>query len=185
MASERQIAANRANASRSTGPRSRAGRKRAGSNATIHGLTTNLLSNTLLAEQVEKLAREIAGGRTDDAILLQYARDVAYAEIDLARVRRIKVALIERASAVGTLECSPIFEDVGGVRKILDMLARGELPRRIDPLATMPSEELERTAEAMRRALPELSNLARYESRAAARRDKAIRQITIRGHDPG
>src|SRR6187551_3129741 len=102
MATDRQIAANRGNASLSTGPRSRSGRKRAGGNATVHGLTANLLSNAALGEQVEKLAREIAGP-ADDAILLQYARDAAYAEIDLARVRRIKVALIERASAVGTL----------------------------------------------------------------------------------
>jgi hypothetical protein len=108
---------------------------------------------------------------------LQYARDAAYAEIDLARVRRIKVALIERVSAVGTLD-GPLFENVRGVRKILDMLARGELPRRIDPLATMPSGELERTAEAVRRALPELIKLDRYESRAAARRAKALREIT-------
>jgi hypothetical protein len=67
-----------------------------------------LLSNTTLAERVEKLACEIAGS-ADDATLLLYARDAAYAEIDLARVRRIKVALIERASAVGTLD-RPIFE---------------------------------------------------------------------------
>jgi hypothetical protein len=182
MATERQIAANRRNASRSTGPRSRAGRKRAGGNSTVHGLTANLVSNTALAEQVEKLAREIAGS-ADDAILLQYARDAAYAEIDLARVRRIKVALIERASAVGTLEGTPLFDDVRGVRKILDLIARGELPHRTDPLATMPSGEIERTAEALRRALPQLSKLARYESRAAARRDRAIRQIIIRTHD--
>ena len=177
MATERQIAANRANARRSTGPRSRAGRKRAAGNATVHGLTANLVSNTALAELVEKLAREIAGS-TDDAILLQYARHAAHAEIDLARVRRIKVALIERVSAIGTLDCSPVFENVRGVRKILDMLARGELPHRTDPLATMPSGELERTAEAVRRALPELIKLDRYESRAAARRDKALREIT-------
>ena len=176
MATERQIAANRANASRSTGPRSRAGRKRAAGNATVHGLGANLLFNTALTEQVEKLAREIAGS-VADAILLQYARDAAYAEIDLARVRRIKVALIERVSAIGTLD-GPLYEDVRGVRKILDMLARGELPRRIDPLATMPSGELERTAEAVRRALPELIKLDRYESRAAARRAKALREIT-------
>jgi len=140
MATERQIAANRRNASRSTGLRSRAGRKWAGGNATVH----NLLSNTALAEQVEKLAREIAGS-ADDAILLQYARDAAYAEIDLAPARRIKFALIERASAVETLD-GPIFEDVRGVRKILAILARGELPRGIDPLATMPAGELERIA---------------------------------------
>src|SRR5438045_2981025 len=147
MATERQIAANRANASKSTGPRSRAGRKRAAGNATVHGLSANFVSSSALAEQVEKLAREIAGS-VEDAILLQYARDAAYAEIDLARVRRIKVALIERVSAIGT------YENVRGVRKILDMIGRGELPHRIDPSVTMPSGELERTAEAVRRALP-------------------------------
>src|SRR5438477_12311841 len=176
MATERQIAANRRNANRSTGPRSRAGRKRAAGNATVHGLTANLLSSATLAEQVEKLAREIAGS-VKDAILMQYARDVACAEIDLARVRRIKVALIERVSAIGTLD-GPLFENVRGVRKILDMLARGELPHQIDPLATMPSGELERTAEAVRRAPPELIKLDRYESRAAAPLDKALREIT-------
>ena len=118
MATARQIAANRRNASNSTGPRTRSGRKRAGGNATVHGLTANLFSNTALAEQVEKFAREIAGS-ADDAILLQYARVAAYAEIDLARVRRIKVALIERASAVGTLD-GPLFDDVRSVRKTLD-----------------------------------------------------------------
>ena len=51
------------------------------------------------------------------------------------------------------------------------------MPQRIDPLATMPTEEPERTAEAVRRALPELAKLDRYESRAVARRDRAIRQI--------
>ena len=51
------------------------------------------------------------------------------------------------------------------------------MPQRIDPLATMPTEEHERTAEAVRRALPELAKLDRYETRAVARRDRAIRQI--------
>jgi len=51
------------------------------------------------------------------------------------------------------------------------------MPQRIDPSATMPTEEPERTAEAVRRALPDLAKLDRYESRAVARRDRAIRQI--------
>jgi hypothetical protein len=97
----------------------------------------------------------------------------------LIRLGRIKVALIERVSAIGTLD-RPVYENVRGVRKVLDMIGRGELPQRIDPLATMPPRELERTAEALRRALPELTKLDRYESRAAARRDKALREITRR-----
>ena len=51
------------------------------------------------------------------------------------------------------------------------------MPQRIDPSATLPTEEPGRTAEAVRRALPELTKLDRYEARAVARRDLAIRQI--------
>jgi hypothetical protein len=42
----------------------------------------------------------------------------------------------------------------------------------------MPTQEPERSAEAIRRALPELTKLNRYESRAAARRDRAIRELS-------
>jgi hypothetical protein len=52
------------------------------------------------------------------------------------------------------------------------------MPEPVAPLATMPNKEPERTAEAIRRALPELRKLDRYESRAVARRDRAIREIT-------
>jgi len=44
----------------------------------------------------------------------------------------------------------------------------------------MPSEGPDRTAEAVRRALPELLKLDRYERRAAARRDRAVRQLCRR-----
>jgi hypothetical protein len=44
----------------------------------------------------------------------------------------------------------------------------------------MPSSEPDRTAEAIRRALPELLKLDRYERSAAARRDKAAGLIGAR-----
>jgi hypothetical protein len=51
------------------------------------------------------------------------------------------------------------------------------MPEPIDPSATMPAQDPERTTEAMRRALPELVRLDRYERRAYARRDRAIRDL--------
>jgi hypothetical protein len=145
-----------------------------------NGDVTARLSSTAIGEQVEKLAREIAGS-AEDAILLHYARDAAYAEIDLTRVRRTMVALIERA-AVGPSDRLPFSED-HRVRQFLRSIALGEppaLPRRADWPVTTATGELERTADAVRRALPQLVKLARYESRAAARRDKAFRQISSR-----
>jgi len=49
--------------------------------------------------------------------------------------------------------------------------------RRIKAQRAMSSQEPERTAEVVRRALPELAKLDRYESRAAARPDRAIQEI--------
>jgi hypothetical protein len=103
MASERQIAANRRNARKSTGPRSGAGKKRASRNAYRHGLTLSITSTAAFAKQLDNLVREIAGD-TEDAIMLERARAAAQAELDLAQIRRAKVALIERASALGELD---------------------------------------------------------------------------------
>ena len=103
MPSERQIAANRRNARKSTGPRSGAGKNRSRRNAYRHGLTVSITSSEGFAKQLDKLAREIAGD-TEYPILLERARAIAQAELDLARVRRAKVALVERASAFGELD---------------------------------------------------------------------------------
>src|SRR5262249_14907607 len=127
MASERQIAANRRNARSSTGPRSGAGKKRARRNAYRHGLSLSITSTVAFAKHLDKLVREIAGD-SKDAIMLERARAIAQAELDLARVRRAKVALIERARA---------FREA------------------------MPPREPYRSAEAVRRVLPELLKLDR------------------------
>ena len=175
MASERQIAANRRNARNSTGPHSGAGKKRASRNAYRHGLTLSVTSTAAYAKQLDKLARKIAGD-TKDAITLERARAIAQAELDLARVRRAKVSLIERACAFGELDPPQAFSTVTQIKRFFNALDRGELilPKPSDSSATMPSQEPDRSAEAIRRLLPELRKLERYERRAAARRDRAI-----------
>jgi hypothetical protein len=176
MASERQIAANRRNARKSTGPRSTAGKKRAGRNAYRHGLSVSMSSNAAFAKELDRLVREIAGD-TKNAIVLERARAVAEAELDLARVRRAKVALIERASAFGELDPPQAFSSVTQIIRLLSAIDRGRVPsfpEPVDSSATMPSQEPDRSAEAIRRVLPELRRLDRYERRAAARRNRAV-----------
>src|SRR5262245_46600732 len=175
MVSERQIAANRRNARKSTGPRSGAGKKRASHNAYRHGLTLSIASTAAFAKQLDKLVREIAGD-TEDAIMLERARAIAQAELDLARVRRAKLALIERASAFGALD--PPRLTVAQMIRLIDAFDRG-VPKPIDALAAMPSQEPDRSAEAVRRILPELCKLDRYERRAAARRDRAVLNLVV------
>jgi hypothetical protein len=174
MASERQIAANRRNARKSTGPRSGAGRKRASRNAYRYGLTLNITS-AAFAKQLDKLVREIAGD-SKDAIVLERARAIAQAELDLARVRRAKVSLIERACAFGELDPPQAFSTVTQIKRFFNALDRGKLilPKPSDSSATMPSQEPYRSAEAVRRVLPELRRLDRYERRAAVRRHRAV-----------
>jgi hypothetical protein len=180
MASERQIAANRRNARKSTGPRSGAGKKRASRNAYRYGLTLNITS-AAFAKQLDKLVREIAGD-SKDAIVLERTRAIAQAELDLARVRRAKVSLIERACAFGELDPPQAFSTVTQIKRFFNALDRGKLilPKPSDSSATMPSQEPDRSTEAIRRALPELRKLDRYERRAAARRDRALLGITGR-----
>ena len=56
-------------------------------------------------------------------------------------------------------------------------LWKGRPKFAVDPLPAMPSQEPQRTAEVVRRILPQLVRLYRYESRAVTRRDRAIRAI--------
>jgi hypothetical protein len=164
MASERRIAANRCNARKSTGPRSGAGKTRASRNAYRHGLSLNLLSTAAYAKELETLARKMASD-TKDAITLERALEIAQAELELARVRRAKVALIERASAFG--EFGPPQLTTTQCIRLLNEILRGKVPKPIEAPATMPSQEPDRSAEAIRRVLPELRKLDRYERRAA------------------
>jgi hypothetical protein len=152
--------------------------KRASRNAYRHGLTLSITSTAAFAKQLDKLARNIAGN-TDDAITLERAREIAQAELDLARVRRAKVAVIERAAAFGELD--PPQLTVAQMIRVLNAFDRGRLiiPKPIDALATMPSQEPDRLAEAVRRVLPELRKLDRYERRAAARRDRAVLNLLV------
>jgi hypothetical protein len=178
MASEKQIAANRRNARNSTGPRSSSGKKRASQNALRHGLARPI-SSAAFDREVEALALQFAGEAADKPTV-ELARAAAEAEFELARVRRVKIALIERVAALGQFDDFPQL-----IQSIKDELASmaGRSRRRpkfaVDP-PPMPSQEPDRTAEAIRRSLPELVKLRRYESRAALRRDRSIRAIALR-----
>jgi hypothetical protein len=97
MGTERQIAANRRNASKSSGPRSRAGRLRVRLNARRHGLRANIGGNEEREKSVERLARKIAKEFSDPDVR-DAARDFAEAEHDLALIRQIKDELMENCS---------------------------------------------------------------------------------------
>ena len=105
MTSELKIKANRENSRASTGPRTRYGRARAARNALRHGLSLPVGSDPVLSEQVEALAREIAGADAN-AEIQDSARLIAEAQIDLRRVRQARHQLLTDAlrDPITTLE---------------------------------------------------------------------------------
>ena len=119
MASDRQIAANRRNAKKSTGPRSEAGRKASRRNARRHGLAVAIETDPAFHDEVEKLARVLSlscGMQNVD----ERARDVAGAELDLLRIRKIRASLFETLSLVADDATS------GSLAELNDNLAKLE-----------------------------------------------------------
>ena len=172
MASERQIEANRANARKSTGPKTRAGRQRTRTNAYRHGLAA-VFNRKALAEN-EALARQMAG-EIADPIMLQHARQAAHDEFILARIKLLRIAWVQRTYVLGTAES--LSNSVYGGEVMAWIRSGGSTPLTPLPSETMPPPGPDRLTEAIRRALPELAKLDRYEARASARRNRAFRKL--------
>jgi hypothetical protein len=184
MPSERKIEANRRNAKKSTGPRSASGKKRSGQNAHRHGLAKPL-STVDFEKDLEVLTCQIARD-SDDIATVALARVAAEAQLQLSRVTQVKKELIERAMVFGRLDSPSYFRsELAEMRWLLAEIEWREGKRRsrpptplvLDPTEPLPDDETERVAEATRRILSDLARLGRYESRAAGRRDRAIRTM--------
>jgi hypothetical protein len=180
VATERQIAANRANASKSTGPRSAAGKKRAADNSFRHGLTLRY-SDAKLTRQLDIRARLMVG-ETDDNVTLELARTVAEAELEIARVRQVKATLIEPEPETGDLQPAKHFRssaaDTLWFIEMQELMGsrRSRKPSKaipFDPADTMLSEP-------QRMVFEELVKLMHYECRAVARRDRAVKAMMLR-----
>ena len=91
----RKLQANRANAQASTGPKTVQGKIRAAQNAHRHGLSLSVFADPARHAEIESLAHLIAG---EGAIpeILELARRIAEAQIDLQRVRHARLAHLAR-----------------------------------------------------------------------------------------
>jgi hypothetical protein len=89
MASEKQIAANRANAMRSTGPKTAVEKLKSSRNAYRHGLSGPVRSDPATSAKVDAITRVLAGEQaTEDR--LTSAVDFAQAQLELLRIRSIR-----------------------------------------------------------------------------------------------
>jgi hypothetical protein len=106
MASEKQIAANRATCLKSTGPRSAAGRWKSSRNSYRHGLSLPLSLDPQVQTELELVAKAIAG-ETASEDQLQAAKTIAEAQFDLKRIRATRTAATP--SVLGELPDSKVL----------------------------------------------------------------------------
>jgi hypothetical protein len=171
LTSDRKIEANRANARASMGPRTAQGRVRAARNALRHGLSLPVCSNRALSEEVETLARKIAGPDAN-AETQDLARQVAEAQIDLRRVRYARHKSLSDALA------NPDYDNWREKMAFIRSLLRKNAP-------DLPVEDLRaylnsrpqgphKLATILLRETKRLLAMDRYERRALSRRKFAI-----------
>jgi hypothetical protein len=122
VTSQKQIAANRRNATRSTGPVTAQGKARASRNARRHGLSVPVYRTSAVAADIGEFALQLVGhaaSRTE----IDLARAAAEAQLELVRIRREKQPLLE------VLVSGLSSPDMQGIRR-LDRYERRAKSRR-------------------------------------------------------
>jgi hypothetical protein len=179
LTSDRQRRANQANANASKGPKTKAGKARSARNALRHGLSIPVNKEPSLSIHAEEIAHQLAGPDPDEA-LLDRARAVGEAQVDLNRVRARRNELVARLLA--DPEYQPLSAYKNQLRKMrtIDRIARTLGTSfgfdDVEPLIELkPLKDDEKFATVVGDRIRELGALDRYERRAISKRKSAIR----------
>ena len=173
MTADRRARVNRLNAQKSTGPKSLEGKRRAAQNARRHGLSLPVTADPERCEEINRLAHIIAG-EGSSLKRLEVALRVAEQQVDLMRLRRARLLLLNSAPA--RMKQPTVGEKLLAASALLnnpmdlDALVRFQDIKDRECGAGAPPLEL-----GLELLTPKLLSLDRYERRALSRRKKAIR----------
>jgi hypothetical protein len=177
VTSDRKIKANRANARASTGPKTHYGRARSTRNAFRHGLSLPIQHDQVVCEDVQELARQLAGSHASADVQLVALR-VAEAQIDLRRIRNARHQFLSEALADRyRSESRAVTRMKLMVMKqfLTPKLAEIPLPAFIETFLTAAHEGPGKLAAVVLKETKRLQAFDRYERRALSRRKSAIR----------
>ena len=186
----RRVIANGENAKKSSGPISQEGKERSSKNAHRHGLSVDIDVLNEYREDIDALAREIAGDRLDTTSVA-VATEIASAEIDLKSVRSVKEDLLSKKNSVSEKQPIKIKKGKKGEAQRLlekiEIIHKSERPinnqealllklnSQYSRLVSRPEEKSK--SENLAKIVDELIKLERYEQRALSRRDRAIKKF--------
>jgi len=106
LATEKQIAANRANAKRSTGPKTAAGKQKSSCNAYRHGLSGTVIWDSATLANIDSTARDCVGeAAAEDQ--LTFAADFFQTQIEVLRIRAIRTEQWARISQKESEDYNP------------------------------------------------------------------------------
>lgn len=178
MTSARMIRANRTNAKASTGPKTTHGKFRAAQNARRHGLSISICADPTHSAEVELLTLKIAGERASPEIL-ELAHRIAEAQIDLGRIQRSRVNLLNQYLRDPTFESRKTAKEK---MKCFMKFAKGPAlnapaPDYILDMINAKPEGTRKFVDILEDLTTQIATMDRYERRALSRRKFAIRAL--------
>lgn len=185
-----RVKANRANARKSTGPKTQLGKSVCSRNAIKHGLSAAPSLLGMPADDVESLARRIAGEGAS-AQRLSAASSIAEADFDLERVRRVRLDIMSDPKArekwVSRAELALVNREMRKMFKRVDANERSrkftvaQINEQADEVAYYVESALKPMSQTLEQGIGViatiLSRIDRYERRALARRRRAIEEF--------
>lgn len=176
MSSQARKESSRRNGKKSKGPESDEGRRRSSRNSLSHGLSLPVSADPQLSSQAERLAELIAGADASEGRMHE-ARIIAEAQMELQRVRRLR---LERLAQPSLVKKPVTLKSLRGMIKLVeaniaDDWEQMDIVERFEQ-DLLPEVEgpLEQKIEAVIRSF---SKLDRYERRALSKRKFAIRRL--------